>query len=132
MRPVLCNMIFCDKITAGRGKYNLEGIFYRIHALGYPCSHKCFVVVGWYGGSGSHNFRLGFINPDRSRALFEIPPCNFRLSASAPYFNAVIEVILPLECEGVHWFDIDLNGEHIGSFPVHIVTVPAGPQQGIV
>lgn len=130
MRPVLCNMIFCDRITAGKGKYNLEGVFFRIHAMSYPCSHKCFVVVGWYGDSGSHSFSLSFLDPGRSRTLFEVQPHPFRLSASAPYFNAVIEVVLPLTGQGSYWFDVYLNGDFIESFPIHIITVPGSMPYG--
>lgn len=126
MRPVLCNLLFCDKITAGRGKFNLEGIFYRVHAEGYPCRHRCYVVVGWCGESGSYTFGMRFLTPDRKECLFEIPQYHFKLSQSSPYYNGVIEVYLPLGREGVYWFEVYLNGESAAFFPLHVETVQAG------
>lgn len=126
MRPLLCNLLFCNRIESGRGKYNLEGIFYRVHAAGYPCWHRCHVVVGWCGDSGSHSFGLRFLTPDRNRVLFEIPAYPFRLTKTAPYFNGVIEVALPLHCEGVYWFEVTINAESLGFFPLHVETVTGG------
>lgn len=77
--------------------------------MGYPCRHRCYVVVGWCGESGSHTFGLRFLPPDRDRVLLEIPSYPFRLSGSSPYFNSVIAAELPLEREGVYWFEVILN-----------------------
>ncbi|MCL6478946.1 MAG: hypothetical protein K6T65_11095 [Peptococcaceae bacterium] len=126
MRPVLCNLIFCHGIKSVKGKYNLEGIFYRIHAAVYPCWYRCYVVVGWCGDCGSHNFGLRFLPPDRSSVLFATPPHPFTLSVTAPYFNGMIEAVLPLGGEGVYWFEVILNGESLDFFPIHVETVPAG------
>ncbi len=126
MPPVLCNFLFCNKVEAGEGKYNLEGIFYRVHAAGYPCRHRCCVVVGWCGDGGIHSFGLRFLTPDKRRALFEVPSYPFRLTPSYPYFNGVVEVVLPLDGEGVYWFEVTLNGEPCGFFPIHAETLPGG------
>ncbi|MCL6611526.1 MAG: hypothetical protein K6T66_08305 [Peptococcaceae bacterium] len=122
MRPLLCNLLFCNKIESGEGKFNLEGIFYRVHAAGYPCRHRCCVVVGWCGDGGNHSFGLRFLPPDRGRPLFEIPSYPFRLTPEAPYFNGVIEVDLPLDREGTYWFEVSLNGQLQGFFPLHVKT----------
>lgn len=127
MRPLLCNLLFCNKLESAGGKYNLEGIFYRVHAAGYPCCHRCHVVVGWCGDGGSHSFGLRFLPPDRGRVLFEIPAYPFRLTETVPYFNGVIDVALPLHCEGVYWFEVAINGETLGFFPLHVETVTGGP-----
>jgi hypothetical protein len=122
--PALCNFLLCNKVATEGGKYNLEGIFYRLHALGYPCRHRCFVVVGWCGDGGSHFFTLRFLAPDRSKVLFETPPHPFILSGAAPYFNGVIEVELTLACEGTHWFEVMLNNRSCGFFPLFVETLP--------
>ncbi|HBV95454.1 MAG: hypothetical protein JL50_02275 [Peptococcaceae bacterium BICA1-7] len=129
MVPVLCNLLFCNKVAAESGRYNLEGIFYRIHALGYPCRHRCFVVAGWCGDSGSHSFTLKFLTPDRGRVVFETPLHLFSLSVATPYFNSVVEVLLTFEQEGAHWFEIILNGHSGGFFPIHVETLPHGALQ---
>lgn len=120
MQPVHCNLLFCDRIIPVKGKYNLEGVFYRVHALKFPCRHKCFILVGWYGVSGSHTFGLRFLPPDRSGTLFEIMSQPFRLSESRPYYNAVIEAALPLNSEGAYWFEVLLNQKSLGFFPIHV------------
>lgn len=129
MDPVLCNLLFCNKVAAESGKYNLEEIFYRIHPLGYPCRHRCFVVVGWCGDSGSHSFTLRFLTPDRGRVVFETPSHPFTLTGSAPYFNGVVEVELALEQEGAYWFEIILNGRSGGFFPIYVETLRHGAMQ---
>lgn len=130
MGPALCNLLFCNNVQAERGKYNLEGIFFRIHALGYPCRHRCFVVVGWCGDSGSHSFMLRFLTPDKSRAIFETPPHPFTLSRQMPYFNGVVEVALTVENEGAYWIEVLLDGQCAGFFPVLVETLAAGAIQG--
>lgn len=124
VRPLLCNLLFCENVIAEKGKFNLIGVFYRIHAIRYPCTHRCFVVVGWCGQRGSHSFVMRLTTPDRSRILLETAPHPFNLSPSAPYFNGIVEVVIPLECGGVHWFDILVDGDFLESFPLHVITVP--------
>lgn len=126
MDPVLCNFLLCSKVTVESGKYNLEGIFYRLHALGYPCRHRCFVVVGWCGDGGSHSFSIRVHTPDKSRVIFQIPIHPFSITAANPYYNSVVEVELTLECEGVYWFEVLLDNRPGGAFPFFVETLEPG------
>jgi hypothetical protein len=128
MQPVLCNFLLCNNIRAESGKFNIEGVFYRVHAAAYPCRYRCLVVAGWYGEGGNYTFGLRFLPPDKSRHLFEIPPYPFSLSAASPYFNGVVEVQLPFDCEGVYWFEVTLDGRTAGFFPVHAAMTPVAGQ----
>lgn len=39
---------------------------------------------------------------------------------------AVVEVVLPLDREGVYWFEVTLDGESRAFFPLHVETLPGG------
>lgn len=122
--PVLCVFLMCDDVRVVSGKYSLEGIFYRIHAPVFPCVYDCYVVLGWYGEGGVHSFRLKFLASREERVLLELPDCTFFLSPEQPYYNALMQVRLPLEEEGVYRFEVILNNCPAGSFPVFVEAVP--------
>lgn len=123
MSATLCSFILCDNIIQDQGKFNIMGVFFRIHVLTYPSRKRCFVVLGWYGDEGKHYFGLKFHNPDRSRILLEMSSYPFELASRHPYSNGIIQVDLPFEKEGIYWFEVLLDGESRGFFPVFVETV---------
>lgn len=99
------------------------GVFYRIHVLSYPAKKRCYVILGWYGEEGKHYFSLRFLTPDRSERLLEMSSYPFSLDARRPYSNGVIQVELPIAKAGTYWFEVLLDGESRGCFPVFVETV---------
>ena len=91
--------------------------------MSYPASKRCYVILGWYGEEGKHYFGLKFLSPDRSRLLLEMSSYPFSLDSRRPYSNGIIQVELPIEKEGTYWFEVLLDGEPRGQFPVFVETV---------
>ncbi|KJS15210.1 MAG: hypothetical protein VR69_13870 [Peptococcaceae bacterium BRH_c4b] len=119
----LCSFILCDNISHDQGKFSLMGVFYRVHVLSYPAKKRCYVILGWYGEEGKHYFSLRFLSSERSRVLLEMSSYPFSLEAHRPYSNGIIQVELPFEEEGTYWFEVLLDGESRGYFPVFVETV---------
>lgn len=129
MGAALCSFVLCESVQQDQGKYSLLGVFYRIHALGYPTKKRCYVMLGWYGDEGRHFWGLKFLNHDRSRVLQEITSYPFNLTPDRPYSNGIVEADLNLEGEGTYWFEILLDGETRGLFPVFVETVQHTPHR---
>ena len=128
MKPALCTFIICDNVTSKQGKFSLEGVFYRIHPFFYPVKHKCFLVVGWCGMEGTYRFDLKFIAPG-GQVTLEISDFRINISPASPYHNTIINAELLLLEEGIYNFEIYLEGEPAGTFPLHVVTAPARIKQ---
>lgn len=129
MGAMLCSFILCENVRQDQGKYNLLGVFFRIHALGYPTRKRCFVMLGWYGDEGRHFWGLRFLNPDRTQVLREITSYPFTLTPHRPYSNGIVEAELLLDGEGTYWFEVLLDGETRGFFPVFVETVQHTPHR---
>lgn len=123
MGAMLCSFVLCENVQQDRGKYSLLGIFFRVHALGYPTKKRCYIMLGWYGDEGRHFWGLKFLSPDRSRVLHEITSYPFNLTRERPYSNGVVEAELLLEEEGIYWFEVTMDGEVRGHFPLFVETV---------
>jgi len=126
VKPELCTFLLCDQVRVVRGKYNFEGIFFRLKALTYPCFHKCHLMVGWYGDEGDHVMDVKFLSPDGNKLLLRLPFHTFRLTGEKPYSNTVVRAELPLGGPGRYWFEILLDGKSRGYFPLFVETVPGG------
>ncbi|WP_435050981.1 DUF6941 family protein [Desulfotruncus arcticus] len=106
----------------------MEGVFYRVHPFFYPVKHKCFLVVGWCGTQGTYRFGLRLLAPG-GRVTLEINDFQFSISRSSPYHNTIINAELLLPEEGIYNFEIFLEGEPAGRFPLHVITAPARIKQ---
>lgn len=129
MQPQLYCFIMCDEVRrAAGGKYSLVGVFYRVHAVSFPCLHSCHLVIGWYGKEGRHDFEINFSGPG-GEELQKMPPYGFSLSPERPYSNVIIKAVLPLVKEGTYWFEVLLNGSMCGRFPLHVDFTASGYAQ---
>lgn len=123
--PVLSCFILCDRVLGDGGKFNIIGVFYRIHAAGFSVVHRCSVIVGWFGSEGYYDFGLKFLNPAKTRVLLEVPFYPYLLTTDKPYHNAVLLAKLPIMEEGVHWFEVYRGGRKMAEFPLYVLVMPA-------
>ncbi|MFZ5590702.1 MAG: DUF6941 family protein [Bacillota bacterium] len=126
MQPGLCLFLLCDHVALNHGKYNLQGVFYRVHAKSYPCRHACYVVLGWYGRQGQHLFTLRFWAPDQQHLLLEIKSYPFHFTDDRPYVYFPVRAELPLFGDGTYWFEVLLNDQQQGLFPLLVQTMLPG------
>ncbi len=127
--PVLCVFVICDQVTSSGGKFSLEGVFFRVHPRTYPVKHTCYLVVGWCGAEGAYRMGLKFMSPGDRAVLLEIKDFTFTITSASPYSNTIIRAELVLPEEGVYHFDLTLDGEPAGRFPLHVVTAPVTGRQ---
>lgn len=127
--PQLCCFLFCDRVNLEQGKFSLQGVFYRIHCWSFPVYHRFFVVVGWYGESGSHFFQLFFRAPGEKQPFLKTTTQFFTLQPEKPYFNGLLEVELPLYRQGIYWVDVKVDDYCQGSFPLYVDMEPAGSRE---
>lgn len=121
VQPVLCTFITCDRVSSNRGKFSLEGVFYRVHPQKFPVRHKCCLVVGWCGAPGRYRFRLRFLSPGDRLVLMEVNDFEFAITAACPYHHTIINAELLLVDEGIYNFEVTLEGQPAGRFPLHVV-----------
>lgn len=127
--PALCVFVICDRVTSSGGKFSLEGVFFRIHPRTYPLKHNCYLVIGWCGAEGIYRFGLKFFSPGDRAVLLEIKDFQFAITPASPYYNTIIRAELVLPEEGVYHFDVSMDGEAAGRFPLYVITAPVADKQ---
>lgn len=129
--------LLADAVVHGAiGKKNIIGTFSAIQASEFPCIHSSLSIAMRIEGDssevGTHSFELGFVDADY-RAV--VPPLKgrFKLETGKMSIEGIsvavemeIEVNnLPLPKEGAYEFIVQVNGRHLGSIPLYVVSSPA-------
>jgi len=115
-KPVLLAMIVCDKIIREEGtkKNSLIGVFDRVHATQFPCTHSrmhVYIAVTEYKGRAA--CELKFSDNTDKELVKMAGPLNFPDKLSVVEMDFCINNIL-LPDAGIYHFDFFVNGEHIG------------------
>lgn len=129
--------LLADVVVYGAmGKKNIIGTFSAIHASEFPCIHPSLSIAMRIEGDssevGRHSFELGFVDADYKAV---IPPLTGQFDLAKEKvpiegISAAVETAigvnnLPLPQAGAYEFTVQVEGRHLGSIPLYVVSSPA-------
>ena len=128
--------LLADAVVHGAlGKKNIIGTFSAIQASEFPCIHSSLsIAIRIEGDSsevGTHSFELGFVDADYKAVVSPVKG-RFKLETEkmSKGISAAVEMEievnnLPLPKEGAYEFIVQVDGRHLGSIPLYVVSSPA-------
>ena len=124
--PTLLALLVCDQVIqdAMTKKHSLIGLFSRISAKGFPCTHpQLHVFVSLTDGHGRAQGQLRLVRKDAEPAA---PVLQLAGAIEFPNPLAVIELVfnignLTLPAPGRYSFDFYCNDVLLGSRPFEVV-----------
>ncbi len=140
--PFLKTAVFCDSVIEGKdGVLSIIRIVDRLTmtAAGSqvppdmpPTEHKLTLVLMLISGSalGSHEVSVAFQPPAGSSK--RIWSTDVLFEGEDRGANLVAQIPVKFEAQGLYWFHVQLDGEHLTSLPFRMIyqrVVPGRPPQ---
>jgi len=121
----------CDHaLVAQDGKVSILGVFRNISVTGLPAQHPRMFLVAVLGlDAGSHAVVVRLRKPDGGQGMPNPPEISVTAIAGQDV-NVIVELNnLSFTTFGTHRFDLEVDGDKVGTLPVSIVQMTQ-PQQG--
>lgn len=119
----------CDHAMVGQdGKVSLVGIFRNISVSSLPAQHPRMYLVAVLGlDAGPHSVVVRLRGPDGEATMPEPPQIGVH-AVSGQDVNVIVELNnLSFGTYGTHRFDLEVDGDRLGTLSVHIQQMSAGP-----
>lgn len=117
MRPHLSAILFCTAAnTTGDNKGNLLGVFDTIATSTIPSLAPCVLYIKTANTVGA-NIEVVAIRPGKDRETVLSYPVALTGSpdfTQPVYVMNMVEMGIPVETEGVYWFEVWFKGECLG------------------
>jgi hypothetical protein len=110
-------------------RLDVEGIFRRLYAPGFPAEHQATLVVGieWDGGeSGDQPFRLDLLDPDRSPVLTASGHTRVPVEREPGAPPPLSRLVLPIDrmvfpAPGRYEFELTLGDQSVAGAPIYLI-----------
>jgi hypothetical protein len=130
-QPEIRLAALCDHALVGQdGKVSILGVFRNISVTGLPAQHPRMFLVAILGlEAGTHAVVVRMRRPDGGAAMPNAPEISVNAIAGQDV-NVIVELNnLSFTTYGTHRFDLEIDGDAVGTLPVSIVQM-APPQSG--
>ena len=128
MQPTIKAALLCDyALTSDEGKLSIMGIFSNINFPSLPNAYsRFFVVIILALDSGTHQVRLGIVEPGGGQMLPDPPTVDVQVEVPGADTNLVIDFNnLPFNRPGIYQVQLFLEGLLIHSIPLSVQTAAA-------
>lgn len=123
MQPTVKALLLCDyALTSDEGKLSVLGIFSNINFPSLPNAYsRFFVVIILTLDSGTHQVRLGIVEPGGGQMLPDPPTVDVQVEVPGADTNLVVDFNnLPFNRAGIYQVQLFLEGLLIHSVPLNV------------